>query len=127
MTNDKITLSQLETFLFSAADILRGKICAKASLELQIRCSIQLSYGRRLLQHCAVCLANSSESLTLARSVARDPLDQVVEAETFNANHSRRSGEITRKTKNGQLSSRNQLVPIIKQEYTRGPRGKLLR
>ena len=51
MTNDKITLSQLETFLFSAADILRGKICAKASLELQIRCSIQLGYGRRLLQH----------------------------------------------------------------------------
>ncbi len=47
MTNDKITLSQLETFLFSAAEVLRGKICAKASLELQIRCSIQLSYGRK--------------------------------------------------------------------------------
>jgi len=35
MTNDKSTLSQLETFLFGAADILRGKICAKASLEFK--------------------------------------------------------------------------------------------
>jgi hypothetical protein len=57
MTNDKITLSQLETFLFSAADILRGKICAKASLELQIRCFIQVSYGAQIVAtlRCVPC------------------------------------------------------------------------